>query len=151
MHKTILGTLITLVSLTNLAEASGVVTEALDCKKKMNFATVKSSLDSLAKPSKDGGVLVYSLKQPLKYGNAELSKITLSDSTIIGELNKNIGYKKAIKLLPTSSALANGKREESEQHMFWKGWTVKSWDVNLKVQDSELDNNTFIECTWWRP
>ena len=43
----------------------------------MNFATVKSSLDSLAKPSKDGGVLVYSLKQPLKYGNAELTNITL--------------------------------------------------------------------------
>ena len=151
MHKTVLGAILALVSLANVAEASGVVTEALDCKNKMNFASVKSSLDSLAKPSKDGGALVYSLKSPLKYGNAELTKIRLSESTIIGELNKNIGYKKAVKLLPASSALTKGKREESEQHMFWKGWTVKSWDVNLKVQDSELDNNTFIECTWWRP
>ena len=94
------------------------------------------------------GQLVYTLKTPFKYGNAELTKFTISKELIDGHLKSNIGYKKAFALLPASNTLKKDKEEAKEQAMYWRAWTVKKTDLEARVQSNELENKTIVGCSW---
>ena len=135
------------VLLATTAQAD-VITEALDCKKKFDYSAVKSSLDNLGKPQSIDGQLVYTLKTPFKYGNAELTKFTISKELIDGHLKSNIGYKKAFALLPASNTLKKDTEEAKEQAMYWRAWTVKKTDLEARVQSNELENKTIVGCSW---
>ena len=144
MQKLIIAAVV-LLATTAQADA---ITEALDCKKKFDYSAVKSSLDNLGKPQSIDGQLVYTLKTPFKYGNAELTKFTISKELIDGHLKSNIGYKKAFALLPASNTLKKDKEEAKEQAMYWRAWTVKKTDLEARVQSNELENKTIVGCSW---
>ena len=147
MQNLILATLAICAMITTTAQAS-VISEALDCKKRFDSPSLKANLDSMAKATTIDGQLVYNLKTPYKYGNAEISKFTLYEEVLEGHLKSNIGYKKAFGLLPPSNTLKQKKREATEQHMYWKGTIIKKMIGEARVQDSELDNTTIVACSW---
>ncbi len=131
------------------AQSNAVIYEALDCKKEWNYAVVKANLDKLAKPKNDSGALVYSLNTPFQYGKAELNTFILNPTNLTGQFSNYIVYKKAFALISPTNTLKKSKRENSETHAYWNGWSQNNKDYIVRVEDSEIDSKTNIICGWF--